>query len=108
MKKFNVEEFIWLLILILLTLYIGYLMISGDIYNYLSVKTAKNLYILFIILPIFIIVQAMKVISFNSRVDKSFKFIPVIFTLGIGVLLLLRGHIYNDGITYSVYRLFLS
>ncbi len=97
MKKFNVEEFIWLLILILLTLYIGYLMISGDIYNYLSVKTAKNLYILFIILPIFIIVQAMKVISFNSRVDKSFKFIPVIFTLGIGVLLLLRGHIYDDG-----------
>lgn len=95
MRRFNVEEFIWLLILILLTVYIAYLMLSGDIYNYLSVKTAKNLYIAFIILPIFIIVQAMKVMSFNSRLDTSLRFMPIIFTLIIGVLLLLRGHIYN-------------
>ena len=71
MKKFNVDEFIWLLILILITVYISYLMISGDIYNYLSVKTTKNLYIALVILPIFIIVQLMKVISFNSRKDTS-------------------------------------
>ncbi|MCI6691801.1 MULTISPECIES: membrane-spanning protein [unclassified Clostridium] len=96
MRKFNVEEFIWLLILILLTTYIGYLMLSKEVYNYLSIKTAKNLYIVLVILPILIIVQAMKVISFNSRTDTSLKFIPVIFTLIIGVLLLLRGYIYKD------------
>lgn len=96
MRKFNVEEFIWLLILILLTTYIGYLMLSGEVYNYLSVKTAKNLYIVIVILPILIIVQAMKVVSFNSRVDTSLKFMPIIFTLIIGVLLLLRGYIYKD------------
>ena len=96
MRKFNVEEFIWLLILILLTTYIGYLMLSKEVYNYLSIKTAKNLYIELVILPILIIVQAMKVISFNSRTDTSLKFIPVIFTLIIGVLLLLRGYIYKD------------
>jgi len=96
MRKFNVEEFIWLLILILLTTYIGYLMLSGEVYNYLSVKTAKNLYIVLVILPILIIVQAMKVVSFNSRLDTSLKFMPIIFTLIIGVLLLLRGYIYKD------------
>ena len=96
MRKFNVEEFIWLLILILLTTYIGYLMLYKEVYNYLSIKTAKNLYIVLVILPILIIVQAMKVISFNSRTDTSLKFIPVIFTLIIGVLLLLRGYIYKD------------
>lgn len=96
MRKFNVEEFIWLLILILLTTYIGYLMLSGEVYNYLSVKTAKNLYIVLVILPILIIVQAMKVLSFNSRADTSLKFMPIIFTLIIGVLLLLRGYIYKD------------
>lgn len=96
MRKFNVEEFIWLLILILLTTYIGYLMLSKEVYNYLGIKTAKNLYIVLVILPILIIVQAMKVISFNSRTDTSLKFIPVIFTLIIGVLLLLRGYIYKD------------
>ena len=96
MKKFNVEEFIWLLILILLTIYTGYLMKSGDIYNYLSEETGKSLYIVFIILPLFIIVQAMKVISFNYKVDRSIKFIPVIFTLVIGILLLLRGYMYDD------------
>lgn len=96
MRKFNVEEFIWLLILILLTTYIGYLMLSGEVYNYLSVKTAKNLYIVLVILPILIIVQAMKVVSFNSRVDTSLKFMPIIFTLIIGVLLLLRGYMYKD------------
>lgn len=96
MRKFNVEEFIWLLILILLTTYIGYLMLSKEVYNYLSIKTAKNLYIVLLILPILIIVQAMKVISFNSRTDTSLKFMPVIFTLIIGVLLLLRGYIYKD------------
>lgn len=96
MRKFNVEEFIWLLILILLTTYIGYLMLSKEVYSYLSIKTAKNLYIVLMILPILIIVQAMKVISFNSRTDTSLKFMPVIFTLIIGVLLLLRGYIYKD------------
>lgn len=96
MKKFNIEEFIWLLILILLTSYIGYLMLSGNIYNYLSVKTAKNLYIALVILVIFIIVQVMKVFSFNSREDTSFKFIPIILTLSIGVLLLLRNSFHNE------------
>jgi len=96
MKKFNIEEFIWLLILILLTSYIGYLMLSGNIYNYLSVKTAKNLYIALVILAIFIIVQVMKVFSFNSREDTSFKFIPIILTLSIGVLLLLRNSFHNE------------
>ncbi len=96
MRRFNVEEFIWLLILILLTSYIGYLMLSGNIYNYLSMKTAKNLNIALVILPIFIIVQAMKVLSFNSREDTSFKFIPIILTLTIGILLLLRSSFYNN------------
>lgn len=101
MKKFNVDEFIWLLILILITSYISYLMISGDIYNYLSEKTTKNLYLAIFMLPLFIIVQAMKVMSFNSRRDTSMKFIPIIITLTIGILLIVRSALYNGDNTKS-------
>lgn len=101
MKKFNVDEFIWLLILILITSYISYLMISGDIYNYLSEKTTKNLYLAIFILPLFIIVQAVKVMSFNSRRDTSIKFVPIIITLTIGVLLIVKSALYNGDNTKS-------
>lgn len=70
MRKFNVDEFIWLLILILSTMFLGYLMASGYIYQFLSVRSANNLYLTLIIFPILIIVQLFKVITFNSRRDR--------------------------------------
>ncbi|MBS6502258.1 MAG: membrane-spanning protein [Clostridium sp.] len=96
MKKFNIDEFIWLLILILLTAFIGYLMMSGYIYNFLSPKTAKNLYIALVILPVLIIVQIFKVISFNTRKDNSISYIPIIFTLAIGVFILLNDFVSQE------------
>lgn len=90
MKKFNIEEFISLLILILLTLYIGYLLFTGQVYNYLSEKTAKILYIAIVILPILVIGQVSKVFTFNGKKDSSNKFLPILFSLVIAVLLLLK------------------
>lgn len=104
MKKFNVDEFIWLLILILLTSFISYLMISGYIYNFLSVKTARNLYIALVILPILIIVQIFKVISFNTRKDNSITYIPIIFTLAVGVLLLANDFVSTKKISMTDYK----
>lgn len=104
MKKFNVDEFIWLLILILLTAFISYLMLSGYIYNFLSPKTAKNLYIALAILPILIIVQIFKVISFNTRKDNSISYVPIIFTLAIGVLILLNDFVSQEKFSISDYR----
>ncbi|MPM00075.1 hypothetical protein SDC9_46298 [bioreactor metagenome] len=103
MKKFNVDEFIWLLILILLTTFIGYLLFSGYIYRFLSAKTAKNLWIALIILPILILAQIYKVISFNSRKDSSISYLPIILTLTIGVFILLNDFIIQESMNINVY-----
>ncbi|VYU40085.1 membrane-spanning protein [Clostridium tertium] len=92
MRKFNVNEFISLLILILILSLVSFLMITGDIYNFLSEKSAKNLNIVLIVLPILIIVQIAKVFTFNSRDDVSIKFLPIVITLVVSVLLVFRSH----------------
>ncbi|GAA0085561.1 TIGR03943 family protein [Clostridium sp. CTA-7] len=104
MRKFNVDEFIWLLILILLTIFIAYLMTSGDVYKFLSPKTAKNLYVALGILPILIIVQLFKVITFNSRVDRSISYLPIIFTLMIGVIIIFNNSILNNDLEIDEYK----
>lgn len=90
MKKFNVDEFIWLLVLILLTSFIGCLIMSGYIYKFLSIESAKNLYIALVILPMLIIVQLFKVVTFNSRKDNSVSYLPILLTLVVGIIILLN------------------
>lgn len=104
MKKFNVDEFIWLLILILLTVFVGYLLFSGYIYRFLSAKTAKNLWIALIILPILTLSQIFKVISFNSRKDNSIGYLPIILTLTIGVFILLNDFIIQENINIYSFK----
>lgn len=92
MRKFNVDEFIWLLILILSTMFVGYLMASGYIYQFLSVRSANNLYLTLIIFPILIIVQLFKVITFNSKRDNSLRYLPIILTLMVGISIVLKNY----------------
>lgn len=101
MRKFNFEEFIGLLILILLFIYISFLMISGNIYNYLSEKSAKNLGLALVILPILIISQTFKIFTFTYREDKSTKFLPIIATLFLGIFLLINNFIFKEEDIYN-------
>lgn len=101
MRKFNFEEFIGLLILILLLSYISFLMFSGNIYNYLSEKSARNLGLALVILPILIISQTFKIFTFTYREDKSMKFLPIILTLFLGIYLLINNVIFKEEAIYN-------
>lgn len=101
MRKFNFEEFIGLLILVLLLSYISFLIFSGNIYNYLSEKSAKNLGLALVILPILIISQIFKVFTFTYREDKSMKFLPVILTLFLGIFLLVNNAVLKEEAIYN-------
>ena len=85
MRRFNLDEFIWFILLFLLTALWGYLIFSGAIYGLVNasmVKYSSFAFFSFIILAIF---QLSKIITFPSRVDMSNKFIPLIFTLFMAV-----------------------
>lgn len=101
MRKFNFEEFIGVLILVLLLSYISFLMFSGNIYNYLSEKSAKNLGLALVILPILIISQIFKVFTFTYREDKSIKFLPIILTLFLGIFLLVNNAVLKEEAVYN-------
>lgn len=95
MKKFNFNEFISLLILVLITMILGYLVLSKNIYNYLDPGDIKNIYLVLIIMPILSVVQGMKVFTFNSREDNSYNFIPIVIALAIIIFVIFREEIFR-------------
>lgn len=80
MKKFNFNEFIWLLTLIAMEVILIYLFKSKEIYNYLE-EGILSLRIVQAIFLIFIAVQIPKVFTFNSRQDESLKALPIILSI---------------------------
>lgn len=85
MRRFNLDELIWFILLLLLTTLWGYLILSGDIYGLVNPRMVKYNYFAFVIFAILTIFQLSKIITFPSRVDMSNKFIPLIFTLFMAV-----------------------
>lgn len=80
MKKFNFNEFIWLLTLISMEAILIYLFKSKEIYNYLE-EGILSLRIVQGILLIFIVVQIPKVFTFNSRKDDSLEALPIVLSI---------------------------
>lgn len=85
MRRFNLDELIWFILLLLLTALWGYLIFSGDIYGLVNPRMVKYSYFAFVVFIILTIFQLSKIITFPSRVDISNKFIPLIFTLFMSV-----------------------
>lgn len=88
MKKFNIDELIWFIILILLILSIVFLIRSGNITNFVSSDMIIYFYFSIIILSVFAIFQFGRIFTIRRRVEITNKFIPLTFTLCIGVILL--------------------
>ena len=88
MKKFNIDELIWFIILILLDLSILFLIRSGNITNFVSSDMIIYFYLSIIILSIFALFQFGRIFTIKRRVEVTNKFIPLTFTLCIGVILL--------------------
>lgn len=88
MKKFNIDELIWFIILILMGLSIAFLIKSGNITNFVGVDMVKYFYLSIVILGVFAIAQFGRIFTIKRRVDITNKFIPLTFTLCIGFILL--------------------
>ena len=88
MKKFNIDELIWFIILILLDLSIIFLIKSGNITNFVSSDMIFYFYLSIIILSVFSVFQFSGIFTIKRRIETTNKFIPLTFTLFIGVILL--------------------
>ena len=88
MKKFNVDELIWFIILILMEVSIVFLIRSGNITNFVGVDMIKYFYLSIVILGVFTIAQFGRIFTIKRRVEITNKFIPLTFTLCIGFILL--------------------
>lgn len=88
MKKFNIDELIWFIILVFLTLSIVFLIRSGNITNFVGVDMIKYFYLSIVILSVFSIFQFGRIFTIRRRVEVTNKFIPLTFTLCVGVVLL--------------------
>lgn len=85
MRRFNLDEFIWFILLFLLTTLWGYLIFSGAIYGLVNTSMVKYSFFAFFSFAILTVFQLSKIITFPSRVDMSNKFMPLIFTLFMAV-----------------------
>ena len=88
MKKFNIDELICFIILILLDLSVIFLIRSGNITNFVSSDMIIYFYLSIIILTIFALFQFSRIFTIKRRIETTNKFIPLTFTLCIGVILL--------------------
>lgn len=100
MRRFNLDELIWFILLLLLTTLWSYLILSGDIYALVNPRMVKYNYFAVVIFAILTIFQLSKIITFPSRIDRSNKFIPLIFTLFMSVayLALNSGYAVNSSL----------
>ncbi|MBU5454815.1 hypothetical protein [Caproiciproducens sp. MSJ-32] len=89
MKKFNVNEFISLLILILLEMEVALILFVKDNSINIELDSRSGLFIVFLLLPLLIFVQFLKVFSFNSRKDNSINFLPIVLSLFIVAIFLI-------------------
>ena len=87
MKKFNIDELIWFIILILLAAGIIFLIRSEEITNFVSAYMLVYFYISVFILGIFIIFQFNRIFTVSRKIEITNKFIPITFTLIIGGIL---------------------
>lgn len=87
MKKFNIDELIWFIILILLSAGIIFLIRSEEITNFVNADMLVYFYISLAILGVFIIFQLNRIFTVRRKIEITNKFIPLTFTLSIGAIL---------------------
>lgn len=88
MKRFNLDELIWFVILVLLTSLLTYLVKSNIINNFVNEDMLIYFKISIGILIIFLIAQFNKIFTIRSRNDITMKFIPLVFVIGVCVIFL--------------------
>ncbi len=89
MNRFNIDELIWLIVLIFMTVSINFLIKSGEINNFVHSDMINYFYISIGVLLVFIVVQFSRIFTLKRKKDFTSKFIPIIFTIVVGIGLFL-------------------
>jgi putative membrane protein len=87
MKRFNINEFIWFLILTLFTLYIYFLISSGKITLFLHPKMIKYAAFSFVIFGELAVVQFFKIFTVTTRVRFKKGYVLFFITLIVGIFI---------------------
>lgn len=88
MKRFNIDEFIWFLTLILFTWIMFYFYRSGRITYFIDKEMIKYFYVSIGIMVIFSVFQIKNIFKHRARTEISNKFLPLIFTIIICIVFL--------------------
>lgn len=86
MKRFNFEELLWLIVIILIDLGLIYLLTTGKVELYVGKKMIKYIYISIFMLGIIGIMQISNVFTPIGSNNIKIKLIPIILALIIGLI----------------------
>jgi putative membrane protein len=85
-KRFNFNEFLWFIVLILLDLFIAYLISTGKINFYIGNNMIKYCYITIVMISIITVFQIKNIFTPKGSINIKIKLIPIILALIIGVI----------------------
>jgi putative membrane protein len=86
LRRFNFDELLWFIVLILIDLSISYLIFTGKIEFYVGKKMIKYAYITIIMISLISIVQIANVFTTKGSTNIKAKLIPIIIALILGVI----------------------
>lgn len=84
MKRFNFDELLWFIILILLDISISYLILSNKIDFYVGKKMIKYAYFTIIMISIISVFQLTNIFTCKGSTNLKIKLIPIILALILG------------------------
>ncbi|WP_294155809.1 TIGR03943 family protein [uncultured Clostridium sp.] len=86
MKKFNFDEFIWFMTLILMAAGLSYMIQTGKIQFYIGNKMVKYIYFAICMIGIIALFQIKNVFTPKNNLNLKVKYIPILLALVIGAV----------------------
>lgn len=86
MKKFNLDEFVWFITLILMAAGLVYLIRTGKISFYMGDKMIKYIYAAIFMISVISIFQVINIFTPKNNINLKVKYIPIILALVIGII----------------------
>lgn len=86
MKRFNFDELLWFIVLILIDISISYLIFTGKIEFYVGKKMIKYAYITIIMISIISIFQLTNVFTCKGNTNSKAKLLPITLALILGII----------------------
>ena len=86
MKRFNFDEFLWFIVLIILDASIIYLLFTNKIDFYIGDKMIKYIYITIVMISIITIFQFKNVFTSKGNGNFKKKLLPIVLTVILGII----------------------